>query len=298
MIDIYEEYCKCGIQSFYGYPDDKLPSRCISCKDEDMVPLTGNICQGINKDGSPCQSFASLGIDKIIFCSIHADEGMKNLNAKKCIKCNGSIASLGKFGDKPEYCAGCVPNRTEYIYIYKKYCIGNCSRLAEIGNEYCSTCNPNKEAYSHIKEETVKKYFEENLDLNKFIMVHNKTIMGKNSVRPDFLFIFEDRIIIVEVDEEQHKRGGYSKQNDLTRMSNITNSLEFMKKKVIFIRYNPDKYTLKSHIIESDDDKRLPELKKILIQCSEMNIDDINKIKIYYIYYDGYQFGKPVIKNY
>lgn len=292
MVRIYNEYCECGTQAHYGYENDEKPSKCICCKDGDMIPLIGNICRGMLKNGKQCTKFASIGYDKPIYCSKCAEDkdNMKNIYAPKCVKCKTVLASLVlKDTNKITHCVGCIPEgkRNNYIYINKIYCEKECGCLAENGSNLCVSCNDDRNKYSHEKEKIVKLFLEK--ELSNYNFIHNKNIFGKNSYRPDFLYITEDRLIIIEVDEEQHKRSGYSKDNDFRRMKFVYNLFNKMNKKIIFIRYNPDKYRIKNQIIQSDNNKRLSELKNLFLECNNKQVETLsNKLNIYYMYYDGY----------
>ena len=58
--------------------------------------------------------------------------------------------------------------------------------------------------------------------------------------RPDFLFELDTHVVVVEVDEYQHARPGYSCDN--ARMLDIYGACGGLP--VVFIRFNPDEYSL------------------------------------------------------
>jgi hypothetical protein len=82
------------------------------------------------------------------------------------------------------------------------------------------------------------------LDVHKLKYKHNKVPNGTKCgrERPDFVFKFVDRIVILEVDENQHK--SYPEECERIRMFNITQS--FGGKPVFWIRYNPDSFKSKN----------------------------------------------------
>lgn len=84
-----------------------------------------------------------------------------------------------------------------------------------------------------FKELYVKAFLEEQYG---DIFIHNRTF-GKTQYRPDFRFETNQRIILVEVDEHQHKTylsDEEERQQALFRQS--------QRKHVVVIRFNPDSY--------------------------------------------------------
>jgi hypothetical protein len=109
-------------------------------------------------------------------------------------------------------------------------------------------------------------------------------ICGKE--RPDRVFDFGDKIVIVECDEHQHKDRACTCEQ--TRMVNIGQSFGGLP--VYFIRWNPDNYS-------PQNDKKIPEsLSKRHKLCGDL-ITDIKEGKIelpnalvsaIYLYYDDW----------
>lgn len=56
--------------------------------------------------------------------------------------------------------------------------------------------------------------------------------------RPDFLYDFCHHVVVLEVDEDQHKMKDTCEE---TRMVNMAQSFQ---KKTVFVRYNPDEYVV------------------------------------------------------
>jgi len=61
-------------------------------------------------------------------------------------------------------------------------------------------------------------------------------------VKPDFIYALDDYYIIIEVDENQHKRKDYSPEEDRLRELFVYGVLN---KPCVFIRYNPDAFKIK-----------------------------------------------------
>lgn len=106
-----------------------------------------------------------------------------------------------------------------------------------------------------------RAFFEIQSRVNAFIKKANLGVFKYNSQInngletdhiPDFLFDLPTHAVIVEVDEEQHRRCG--KEKEEIRMIDIAKAL---KKKTIFIRFNPDKYIVKRVTYETPLEERL-----------------------------------------
>src|SRR5690606_3017529 len=75
------------------------------------------------------------------------------------------------------------------------------------------------------------------------IIAHDTPITdGCSKYRPDFLIEADGGLIIVEVDEYQHRRKTYPCECEISRMKQIYHDLGIEHCKLLFIRYNPDKY--------------------------------------------------------
>jgi hypothetical protein len=89
------------------------------------------------------------------------------------------------------------------------------------------------------KEYVIKQF----LKLNNIIFTHNKIVHLDGSLRrPDFLIDTKFGKIILECDENQHKK--YSNEEECDRMKMIYKDVQLLKpnSEVLFIRYNPDNY--------------------------------------------------------
>ena len=104
-------------------------------------------------------------------------------------------------------------------------------------NRYCATCFHIK--YPDIENDRNNKTKESvNHIINQFPdykFVLDKAIGPKN-LRPDMILDLEDRAIIIEIDEYQHKK--YN-TDELLRLDTIQKAIH---KKVICIRFNPDSF--------------------------------------------------------
>lgn len=65
---------------------------------------------------------------------------------------------------------------------------------------------------------------------------------GKSKLRPDFVFPLEDRIVVLEVDENYHR--SYTSQCELTRLEELRDEFSAEDKALIFCRFNPTLKTM------------------------------------------------------
>ncbi len=118
-----------------------------------------------------------------------------------------------------------------------------------------------------------------------FACVTDDVVQPNKYARVDFLIILHGVVIIVEVDEGQHRFGSYSVSCDMSRMARIIESLcvEGNTLPVWFIRYNPNAYTL--------DGVKQKSLKKTRVERLIEQIQGIHgtprqPLTITYMYYD------------
>lgn len=95
------------------------------------------------------------------------------------------------------------------------------------------------------RKEMVLKAMLEKLVQKKDIppFTHNKEFLP--GVRPDFVWDLEDRIAMLECDEDQHK--GYSKDGEVLREIRLLEKCN--GKPLILIRYNPDEFKMQSSVV-------------------------------------------------
>lgn len=86
------------------------------------------------------------------------------------------------------------------------------------------------------RESVVAKFILDEYWLVNKIIVNNK--YGVTKLRPDILMKFDTFHVIIEVDEEQHKK--YCRLQEKVRMKEIFDDAQVP---LVFIRFNPDSYT-------------------------------------------------------
>lgn len=255
----------CGKRPTYGY--DK-PIRCVSHKENDMKDVVSSMC---SKCGDTQGVF---GHDKTeLYCRECSTDDMRNVKARMCCVCGEHQPTFNYKGDRPMFCNSC--KLIDMIDVVNPRC-SSC-KIYIVGNKYtlCSFCNPL--SYIKTRETKVVNFLNEaGLDFE-----YNKSIgYVCGNYRPDIMIDSFDHVVIVEVDEYQHRR--YEEFCEITRMLNIHNAL---KKRCIFLRYNPDTFRKGRKIIKVDDDTRLNLLLDEIVK--HMMIDPEEEITVYRLFYNN-----------
>ena len=106
------------------------------------------------------------------------------------------------------------------------------------GQSVCSVCTSYKSKKKQQEFNTME-YLLEQEDLKHFSQMNTKISCAPNADRPDFLWVLEDRVIILECDENQHKYAS-SATCEREREYRIADALRDAGKFVVLIRFNPD----------------------------------------------------------
>ena len=231
-----------------------------------------------------------------IVCSIC----IHNKNKSICIDCGGSqICIHNKRKTRCKLCDGKDLCKTEWCETY----ISTISKNKYEG--YCLFCFihlfPDVEITRNYK--TKEKHIVDNIK-NKFpdfTWISDKIIQdGCSKRRPDLVIDFGFNILVIEVDENQHRN--YNCENKRTMQI----SQDFNHRPIVLIRFNPDSYTNNKNenilgcfkcdnkgilIVRNkkDFEKRLKVLyKQIEYWSNEKNINEktLNIINLFYDNYD------------
>lgn len=243
MIDITAIRCDCGTTAGFGFPGNQ-PTKCSKDKLPGMIYEPTKKCTEKLEDGKPCKEIAIYGTNRALHCEKHKEPNEYNKIEKECNSCN----------------------------------------LITIVNDngVCGFCDPDMiKTFRLAKQKDVKSL----LDINKIkYTLYDKVIDSQCGLeRPDFLFDCNTHFVIIEVDEEQHKRN----QCDDVRMFNISQTLGM---KTIFIRYNPDSFKVKGMKQNVSKLKRHKILLKCLEEMKNKKVEDIDFVSAIYLYYDEYDY--------
>jgi hypothetical protein len=285
-------------------------------------------------------SFCKIGETKPTHCkdcSLEVEEKenieMIDIKSKKCIVCKKIQASFRKIGETiATHCYLCsqivsIEENIDMISTEKRICKNiingiQCKTMAVLKkyDGYCFKCyfkiNPTKIPSRNIKikEDAIVDfikliYTQEIRAKYKIINIIYDKSVGKTKKCPDIVIICETYVIVIEVDEFQHKKDSqkgshYSKENEDNKMNLIKDYYKSIDKKTIYIRFNPDDYLSKDNIKikspwkknddgvlvlvdETDWKNRLEILKKKI--DFYLKKKEIKKNWTNYLFYDGYK---------
>jgi hypothetical protein len=316
MVDVVSKRCNengCFTQPSYSYTSER-PSYCFLHKKENMVNVKNKKCEYINCSTFPNYDYLN---GKGRFCVKHKLESMIDVNNIYCNECT-TRASYGKPGCKVSHCAKhrkpgmiqrpnnkCTECKKPAIYgttFIAKHCeehkLSTEHNLVEnkcvscglimILNKYnnCEYCNP--ETFQSAKLEKQNSLMDY-LDTNNLKGISTDKIISNGECgkeRPDRVFDFVDKIVIVECDEYQHRdRDCVCEQ---IRMINISQS--FGGTPVYFIRWNPDNYIIFNSKKQPDKlSIRYKLLKGVLFSIqTEKIILPKSLCSVFYMYYDDW----------
>ena len=260
------DYENCEITASYNFPGKKTRLRCSKHKEEGMIDVKHYICME-----SDCNIFASFnyqGEKKWLYCVKHKKDDMVNVKSPRC-KFEKCLVMGNKKYDG--YCLFC------FIHLFPD---------VQISYNY-------KTKEKHIVDNIKNKFPE-------FTWILDKKIQdGCSNRRPDLVVDFGFNILIIEIDENQHRN--YNCENKRTMQI----SQDFNHRPIILIKFNPDNYTNNKNenvlgcfkcdnkgllIVRNkkDFEKRLKMLyKQIEYWSNEKNINE-KTLHIINLFYDNY----------
>lgn len=279
MVDVLNKQCKnndCNKRANFNIKGGN-GKFCFVHKTSDMVDVRHRKCvecgqrDYYGKPGKPTSH-----------CAIHRKAGMiRNSNSKcKSPKCKES-AIYGK-NLIPTYCE--IHKNVDDINFVERECV-SCNLIMILDdNNKCEYCNPDSfKTIRLIKQNALMDY----LDANNLKGDSTDKIVNGGSCgleRPDRVFDFGDKIVILECDEYQHKnRQCVCEQS---RMVNLGQSYGGIP--VYFIRWNPDDYKQLNSDKKPDTVLQRHKLVKEFIKDIKQNKLNlpIALVSAFYMYYD------------
>jgi hypothetical protein len=303
----------CDVQASYNFHGMR-PRFCQRHAEGGMEIVIGRgcECEGCN---SKSRQYDVPG-GKGRFCAKHREPGMVDVINPKCEKCQLS-ARFGVPGCKPSRCtqhrvsgmilrprAKCSECKKPAVYgenftakrcelhkldddqnLMERECV-SCGLLMVLdSNNKCEFCDPTRfETNRLAKQNALMIYLNKHgLRGDSTDIVIEKGMCGRE--RPDRVFEFEDKIVILECDEHQHK--DRQCECEQTRMINIGQSFGGMP--VYFIRWNPDTY-VPGDIRNSEVVSKRHKLVSDYIQSIENGDIPLPNalVSVLYMYYDGW----------
>lgn len=247
---------------------------CSMHKLDGMVDVRNKKC--IEKG---CNRYASFGLTKSrpLYCSSHKPANMNITSHIKCMSCN-TIATYGKPGNRVSHCAKhrspgmiqrpdgkctvkyctekafygpsfiplhCIHHKMEEDNnLVEQLCV-SCNLVTIVDhNNHCESCDPATFKKARLMKQTALfNYLDYRGDLP---MAQTTDTVVDHAVcgleRPDRVYDFKDKIVILECDEDQHdSRPCVCEQSRMVNIGQMFGGLP-----VYFIRWNPDKYITKN----------------------------------------------------
>lgn len=280
------KYCKhtsCSNRASFGID---VREYCSFHKLSNMINLNKNkICESCN------EVRATFGKDLRTHCGKCKKKDMRDFNHRKC-KCGVSPSFNYPEELTPLYCGNCKKEGM----VNKKGLMCNDCPIGQRGNpkyrNYCTFCFTNRFPYDPLtslirkksKENQVKEFI--NKEFKGF--THDKSIYTgqcdcSSRRRLDHFKLIDNTLLVVETDEQQHKR--YDSVDEEIRYDDL-----FMihSGKWIYIRFNPDSYKIKGKTRNTKMSIRLQQLKKeIQKQIQRIKMEENGYlVEIVYLYYD------------
>ena len=270
----------CETQPTYNLKGYKKGKFCIKHKTDEMVDVRHKLCE---EESCKIRAYYGKPGYTVSHCLKHKEKGMISRPNAKCVKCK----EFAFWGTNwiPKHCE--LHKEQNDINLVERIC-SSCGLIYLLDKENkCENCSPTSFQTTRLaKQNALMDYLDSHnlagLSTDKTI---DNGVCGKE--RPDRVFDLEDKIIILECDEHQHR--DRSCECEQTRMANIGQSYGGLP--VYFIRWNPDNY--------STDTKKIPEvIFKRYVLVGDL-ITDIKNAKytklpnalvsVIYMYFDGWK---------
>ena len=295
MVNIIGTFCQqpgCVTQPIYNFPGEIIGLYCVTHKQPNMVDVKNKRCQA-----PECPIQACYG--KLFGPKMHCLEH-KSQNEYHCRDNHPKCSSSGCI-ERPLYTdkGDNYPLRCETHHlpqdknVIERPC-ASCKLLNFI-NETTMMCNDCTEFFvgknnRGEKERRVREVIETQVHKPlglKFLVVDRPVPDGCSKRRPDTATDYSHSIEVVETDEHQHRQ--YSHDCEISRMGTIHQ--DFGGIPVIFIRYNPDSYTVNGVLQRKNQNRE-----KVLVDLM-LSLRNVKVVKypllVCYLFYDEFD-GKTI----
>jgi hypothetical protein len=283
MVDVKTIFCivdDCKIQPCFNFPGDK-PIYCKFHSKMGMIDVKSGQCTEYNCDTRP--SYGLPGHSPTV-CARHRKPGMIFRPSAKC--------KFDKCKKPAFYGKNLTPQRCEEHKLeddqnlVERECKSCNLPMVLDKDDLCEICNPEAFKKAQLaKQNTVMSF----LDVNNLAGTSTDKIIDNGACgkeRPDRVYDLGDKVIILEVDENQHKDRPC--ECEQTRMINV--SQFFGGTPVYWIRFNPDEYkATKSSIQQKTINQRLETLLKVLKHIHKNKDKPTAFIQVLYLYFDGWK---------
>ena len=284
MFDVYHKKCeadKCILRATCGHINN-IAKFCKKHKENDMIVLQELKLQCETQDCTSRSKYGKPG-SKQTSCFKHRQPGMIRRSNGKCKKCRMPAVYGSNY--IPLHCE--FHKLDEEINLVEQAC-SSCGLVMILDNKNkCEYCNPEMFKKAALAKQNKLMGFLDSVGLqgNSTDKIIDGGICGLE--RPDRVYDFVDKMIILECDEEQHRNRNCTCEQ--TRMINIGQS--FGGVPVYFIRFNPDdyipfnnknpediktRYKLLETMLKNIKDNKYKKLPKALVSAIYLYFDDWN----------------------
>ena len=256
MVDVKSKRCEnpgCTTRASYGLPGHKA-SWCASHHPCGTMKHPTRKCTS-----AKCQEPATHGITQPERCEHHSLKGDDNLVERECLSC-----LLPNVVNATGMCSDCHAWST-----------GKRPRLAK-----------QREVVQFLEAQ----FTEYPYDSTDRTPQHLKDCNRKE--RPDVIWDLADRVVILEVDEDQHKDRAC--ECEQTRMMNISQALG--SERTVWIRYNPDAFKSPESRKWTTKAKRHEVLKQWLSWALTKELS--YTISVVYLFFDGFREGAVQVEKF
>ena len=296
MIDVIHKTCQydsCTKRPIFNIFGDSKGIFCEDHKTSDMVDVTNKKCEE-----KGCRKRPSYGLpgNQITHCITHKKQGMTTNPRKKCE--DDECKETAIFGIKDPI--HCEEHSNENEYNLAEHPCKKCKKIDVLNREGLCVNFCSLEERDHIMKKMIKKHEEfvnrlldEEIDLKPFSKDESPD-RECTKKRPDRVYHLGTHIVIIEIDEDQHKsykctaygdkKEGRMKAENI-RMYEISQSYDFLP--CIWLRYNPDSF--------KDGDGKLAKFSTskrhdLLVKWVKKCLRDVGTkgVKVKYLFYDGF----------
>ena len=242
MFNVKNKMCiVCNNHEPYFGNIDGQATHCNGCKEPDMINVRETRSCIVCDKPRPLYGFEK---GKATHCGDCKEEHMINVMTKLCEVCDLVQPTYGNIKYKATHCFNCKTD--DMINVKAETCLReDCDTFPSnsIYQGYCAWCFANIYPDSPIiknhktKEKKVVDFIRScfpDCDWKFDIIIKG----GKSRRRPDIFLDMGDYYIIIEIDENQHKKYDCTCNNRRT----MELSFDVNHKPIVFIRFNPDEY--------------------------------------------------------
>ena len=281
MVDVVSRTCEsCSKQPAFNLPGETRARFCADHREARMVDVKNRTCES-------CPTLASYGFPGhgVSYCATHKREGTKLRPSKKCSDCLEYATHGITTAERCERHA--LPGDANLV---EQLCT-NCN-LPHLVNEdrLCNDCCAwlGGKVPKLAKQREVVQFLDAQLGEYPYSSVDRtppdvKDCGGKE--RPDVLWgldVLPDRIVILEVDENQH--ADRACECEQVRMINITHALG--SETTVWIRYNPDPFRGASSSVTRA--KRHSILREWLLWAFTTPRETLPTASVLHLFFDGF----------